>query len=77
METVSAMNWLRMSICLAPTARRSPISRVRSSTVASMMFMMPIPPTRSEIPAMQAMTMVKMFCVLRCCSSSASGTIIS
>ena len=29
-----------------------PISRVRSVTVASMMFMMPIPPTKSEMPAM-------------------------
>ena len=29
-----------------------PISRVRSVTVASMMFMMPMPPTSSEIEAM-------------------------
>ena len=28
-----------------------PISRVRSVTVASMMFMMPMPPTKSEIAA--------------------------
>jgi hypothetical protein len=31
--------------------RRMPISRVRSVTVASMMFMIPIPPTKSEIAA--------------------------
>ena len=30
---------------LAPTAMRSPISRVRSVTETSMMFMMPMPPT--------------------------------
>jgi hypothetical protein len=30
---------------VAPRARRMPISRVRSVTVASMMFMMPMPPT--------------------------------
>ena len=29
----------------APSARRMPISRVRSRTVTSMMFMMPMPPT--------------------------------
>ena len=37
--------------CLAPRARRMPISRVRSVTVASMMFMIPMPPTSSEIDA--------------------------
>jgi hypothetical protein len=46
-----------MSTCRAPIARRTPISRVRSSTVASMMFMMPIPPTSSEIPATAPITM--------------------
>ena len=35
----------------APTALRMPISRVRSVTVTSMMFITPIPPTRSEIAA--------------------------
>ena len=33
-------------------AIRSPISRVRSVTDTSMMFMMPMPPTTSETPAM-------------------------
>ena len=33
---------------------RMPISRVRSVTETSMMFMIPTPPTTSEIPAMQA-----------------------
>ena len=31
----------------APSARRTPISRVRSCTETSMMFMMPMPPTMS------------------------------
>ncbi len=34
-----------MSARLAPTQRRMPISRARWVTVASMMFMMPMPPT--------------------------------
>ena len=40
-----------MSERLAPTALRIPISRVRSVTLTSMMFMTPIPPTSSEIAA--------------------------
>ena len=39
---------------LAPTAMRRPISRVRSVTLTSMMFMMPMPPTSSETAAMLA-----------------------
>ena len=35
----------------APTAMRRPISRMRSVTETSMMFMMPMPPTISEIVA--------------------------
>jgi len=52
-------NWERMSALRAPTARRTPISRMRSRTVASMMFIMPIPPTRREMPAIEPMTMLK------------------
>ena len=44
---------------MAPTALRSPISWVRSVTVVSMMFMMPIPPTISEMPAMPPRKMVR------------------
>ena len=40
----------------APMALRMPISRVRSVTVTSMMFMMPMPPTSSEMPAMAPST---------------------
>ena len=45
---------------LAPSARRMPISRVRSVTVASMMFMIPIPPTTSEKLAMPTMMKLNM-----------------
>ena len=38
-----------MSRRRAPTAMRRPISRVRSVTETSMMFMMPMPPTTSEM----------------------------
>ena len=49
----STRNWSRMSRRLAPTALRMPISRVRSVTLTSMMFMMPIPPTSREMPAIE------------------------
>jgi hypothetical protein len=42
----------------APTAMRTPISRVRSVTLTSMMFMIPIPPTRSDTSAMLASSVV-------------------
>src|SRR6202035_6034484 len=48
----STTNWRTISDRRAPTARRSPISRVRSRMLASMMFMMPMPPTSSEMEAM-------------------------
>ena len=50
-STASSRNWPRMSLRWAPIALRMPISRVRSVTVTSMMFMTPIPPTSSEIAA--------------------------
>ena len=51
-----------------------PTSRVRSTTVASMMFMMPIPPTTSEIVAMRPRKTMNMSCVVRACSNNSSGT---
>ena len=65
-------NCLMMSVRFAPIARRTPISRVRSRTLASMMFMMPMPPTSSEIDASATMTMSKIRLV-RCCSASSSA----
>ena len=58
--TASIRNWLRMSARLAPIALRMPISRVRSVTVTSMIFMIPMPPTNSDTPATLASNMVKM-----------------
>ena len=55
-----------MSFCVAPTARRTPISLMRSRIDASMMFMMPMPPTMSEIDAIAPSTTLKI--VLVCCS---------
>ena len=52
----SMRNWATMLPRWAPMARRMPISRVRSVTVTSMMFMMPMPPTSSEMAAMPART---------------------
>ena len=50
-----------MSDFCAPNARLVPISLRRSKTLASMIFIMPIPPTISEMLAMELMTMVKIF----------------
>ena len=51
MTIASTRNCSRMTPRLAPIALRMPISRVRSVTVTSMMFMIPMPPTISEIAA--------------------------
>ena len=59
-----------MSRRFAPIARRIPISRVRSVTVASMMFMMPMPPTTSEIAAMSPMKSMNISLVVLACSRS-------
>ena len=56
--TASTRNCARMSRPRAPTAMRRPISRVRSVTDTSMMFMMPMPPTRSETDAIAASSIV-------------------
>ena len=48
---LSSRNCAVMSARLAPSALRRPISRILSVTLVSIMFMMPMPPTRSEIPA--------------------------
>src|SRR5687768_11883288 len=73
-STVSIRNCRTMSVRRAPSARRTPISRVRSRMLASMMFMMPMPPTNSEIDASATITTSKMRCVRRCSASSAAGT---
>src|SRR2546425_10751864 len=54
--TDSARNWLRMSLRRAPSDLRMPISRVRSFTLISMMFMITIPPTMIPIATTAGMT---------------------
>jgi hypothetical protein len=52
--TASTRNCARMSRVFAPTACRSPISRVRSRTDTSIMFMIPMAPTIRETEATAA-----------------------
>ena len=66
-----------ISRCVAPVARLTPISRMRSITDASIMFIMPIPPTMSEILAITPNTILKMSFVRCSCLSNSSGTVIS
>ncbi len=56
--TVSTRNWMTICRRRAPMARRMPISRVRSVTEASMMFMIPMPPTSRLMPAIDPSTML-------------------
>ena len=53
-----------MSRRRAPTALRRPISRVRSVTDTSMMFITPMPPTTSEMPAIAPRKTVKVVVTL-------------
>ena len=76
-RTVSTRNWMMMSRRLAPSARRMPISRVRSVTLASMMFMMPIPPTSRDMAAMAPRTILKMRLVRSAWRSNSRGTTTS
>ena len=54
----STRNCSSTSRPFAPIAMRRPISRVRSVTDTSMMFMIPMPPTISDTPAMPASSVV-------------------
>ena len=49
---------------------RMPISRMRSVTDTSMMFITPMPPTSSEIAAIEPSSTVSVFCVSVAVSSS-------
>src|SRR6185436_19114122 len=61
--SASMRNCARMSAGCAPTAMRMPISRVRSVTDTSMMFMTPIPPTMSDTSAIDASSVVMVWVV--------------
>ena len=56
--TASVKNCPMMSRRNAPSAFRMPISRVRSVTYTSMMFITPTPPIRSDSPAMKTIAPV-------------------
>ena len=58
MSTDSIKNCNEMTGPVAPTAIRNPISLVRSVTLTSMIFMIPIPATRSEKAAATTRMMV-------------------
>ena len=62
-KVASATNCSRISRRLAPMALRMPISRVRSVTDTSMMFIMPIPPTSREMLAMAPKNITKVLVV--------------
>jgi hypothetical protein len=51
-NAASSRNWTRISDRLAPSALRTPISRVRSVTEMDMTAITPIPPTMSAIDEM-------------------------
>ncbi len=56
MAAASVKNWIMMAELGAPMALRTPISRVRSATETNMMFMMPMPPTKRDMPVMRRPT---------------------
>ena len=58
---------------MAPTAIRTPISRVRSVTVTNMMFMIPMPPTRSDTDAIERRSTVNVRLVSSWAWSISSG----
>ena len=68
----SILNCFKMSPGLAPVAMRSPISRFRSDTFTNIMFITPIPPTNSDMPATDASNQVRVFWVSVTASTSES-----
>ena len=72
----SMRNWMTMLLRSAPMARRMPISRVRSVTVTSMMFMMPMPPTSRLMaaipPRIREIMPICLFC--SCCQEFSWST---
>ena len=77
MSRASTRNWSVTSRRVAPTVRRMPISRVRSRTDASMMFMIPIPPTSSDSTATLPTTTANVRWVRCRWASSSRGTTTS
>ena len=57
-KIASIKNCCKILDCFAPIAILMPISRVRSVTLTSMIFITPIPPTTSEITAIDEIRIV-------------------
>ena len=73
----SVRNCQRMRFLRAPMAFLRPISRVRSVTDTSMMFMTPMPPTSSEMPAIQMswlLVELASACISEACLSRSSAS---
>ena len=70
--TASIKNCISTSRAVAPIARRTPISRVRSVTDTNMIFMMPMPPT-SRLTAATAPSNAVMICVVEATFSATSA----
>ena len=62
---------------VAPRALRRPISRTRSVTETSMMFITPMPPTSSEMPAMPPSSTVRVLSTeVAVATSECSGVMV-
>ena len=72
MTTDSTRIWVKMSLVAAPTDLRMPISRTRSEMLASMMFMMPMPPTSRLMPAMRPPLSRALWMKVLICSAQSS-----
>ena len=69
----SSKNCFVMSRRRAPSDLRRPISRMRSVTFVSIMFMMPMPPTNSEIDATDPMSSENDVIIVSICLMTASS----
>ena len=76
-SVLSTRNCAATSLRRAPRARRTPTSRVRSATLASMMFMIPMPPTSRLMAATAPVTTLKTRCVRSRWRRISRGTITS
>ena len=66
-----------MSLLRAPIALRTPISRVRSVTLTSMMFITPMPPTSKPIELRITITSATMAVTLWNCSIICSAVVMA
>src|SRR6516162_7365364 len=72
-SNASSRNWLPMCPRVAPSARRSPISRRRSMTEITMTLAMPSPPARMATAPSPSSSVVPEFCTSRRAASASDG----